>query len=187
MHILNKLFIIFSLLSISICANATASPTIHSTSNTLGSANPDTFISNYTFATGDIIDDIYLFDINSATASSLLSTTATSIELGSSFGIDNFKFALTDDLGHQMSIWGSAGDSIFFSMPPSMATPAPMPTHVSGGTYGIHFTGTVSGLSGGIITGITAIAPVPVPASAWLLGSALLGLAGISRSRKKGI
>ncbi len=187
MHILNKLFIIFSLLSISICANATTSPAIHSTGNTLGSAtNPDSFFSNYTFATGDIIDDVYLFNIDSTTAPSLLSTTATSIELGSFFGIDNFKFALTDDLGHQMSIWGSAGDSIFFSMPPSMATPMPMPMHVSEGTYGIHFTGTVTGSSGGI-SNIVAIAPVPVPASAWLFGSALFGLAGISRSRKKTI
>ncbi len=182
MHILKKFFTLFSLLSISFCANAvTSGSIIHSTSNTLGSANPDSFVSSYIFSAGDIIDDIYLFDINPSTATSLLSTTATSIELGSSFGISNFKFAFTDNSGVQMSNWGQAGESIFFT---SMTTAAPV--QVNTGTYGIHFTGTVTG-SSALITNIVAIAPVtavPVPAAVWLFSSALIGLAGVSRSRR---
>ncbi len=39
----------------------------------------------------------------------------------------------------------------------------------------------VSGLSGGEIDAFADVAPVPVPAAVWLLGSGLLGLVGIRR------
>jgi len=159
-------FTFFVLLSFSTGINAT---TIH---YDLGPMSPDHFLYDYEFGHGTVIDDIYLFDIAPGTTLSILSTTATSAEIGTSFGISDFAFSLTDSTGMLMSDWGSAGDNIDF-----MHT-------VSGGHYGVHFTGIATGTHGGIVSGITSIAPIPVPAATWLFGSALFSLLGISRSRK---
>ena len=165
---LNFFISIFALLSVSITANAV--PTIH---YDLGPTSPDYFAYDYTFASGDVIDDIFLFTIAPSTPESILSTTATSTEIGSFFGVSGFEFALTDYMGTVMSDWGMAGDNIDLY---SSVT--------SGGTYGVYFKGTVTGSEGAVVSGIAAIAPVPVPAAAWLFGSAFLGLFGMSRSRK---
>ena len=52
-------------------------------------------------------------------------------------------------------------------------------------TYDLFANVVVPGLGTGTLTGSVAfVAAVPVPAAAWLFGSALIGLAGIGRNRK---
>lgn len=172
MKYIQKTFTIFALLSISFVVNAAGSLAIHDSGEILGPANPDFFASSLVFGSGEMINDIYLFDIDPATVPTSLATTATSIELEGSFSIADFEFALTDANGVVISDWGVGGESVDFST-------------VSGGTtYGVYYKGLANGAFGGIIAGSTVIAAVPVPAAAWLFASAMLGLVGIGRSRK---
>jgi hypothetical protein len=53
---------------------------------------------------------------------------------------------------------------------------------LAGGSYTLRVMGSVSG-TGAFYTGAIVTSPVPVPAAVWLMGSALLGLVGISRRR----
>lgn len=162
-----------TLLLISLGSNAVTIHDATETGHTLGSSSPDNFFENYTFSAGEIIDDIYLFDIVDNTPASILATTATSIQQLPAFGISNFEFALTDGTGNLLTNeWGSSGDTIEFSTVAGMET------------YGIHYKGTVNGTIAGLFTAVTTIAPIPVPAAAWLFGSAMFGLLGVSRSRK---
>lgn len=53
----------------------------------------------------------------------------------------------------------------------------------AGTVYNLTIVGDATGLAGGDYTG--SITAVPVPAAAWLFGSALIGLAGMSRRRNQ--
>ncbi len=172
MLLLKKFFLAITLLTISASASAV---TEHDTSLLLGSDSPDNLTFSYIFAADTTIDDIYLFKIVTGTPSSSLAASATSLELNNSFNIIDFQFALTSSDGATLSTWATTGDSIELS------------SITGGSTYGIHFKGYTESDSSGFIAGALAIAPVPVPTAAWLFGSALFGLLGISRSRKKTI
>ena len=51
--------------------------------------------------------------------------------------------------------------------------------------YGLVFTGTITGILGGLYTGAFSISAVPLPPSVWLFLSAILGLVGVVRMRRK--
>ena len=51
--------------------------------------------------------------------------------------------------------------------------------------YGLVFTGTLTGEFGGLYAGSYSISAVPLPAAVWLFLSALVGLVGVVRRRRK--
>lgn len=57
------------------------------------------------------------------------------------------------------------------------------PTLLNAGDYILEVRGLVDGQFGGSYSGVLNIAPVPLPAAAWLLASALSGLGGLARRR----
>ena len=172
-----KLLTLFVLLSLSLGANAV---TFHGPIGTLGPASlldPDTLVVSESFVTG-AVDDVFLFEVVTNGFLSIASATATSIELDlpqfgfTIFNIDNFQFALTDLNGNPLTSFANSGESVDLDS-------------ITDGTYGILFQGNATGTSGGSVTGIVAlVSAVPVPPAVWLFGSALLGLIGVSRTRK---
>ncbi len=54
---------------------------------------------------------------------------------------------------------------------------------LSAGEYTLEVSGTVTGSAGGVYAG--TLSAIPLPAAAWLLGSALLGLTLVSRRQQK--
>ena len=93
------------------------------------------------------------------------------------FNIDDFQFALTDQTGIPLTSFVNTGESINLGS-------------ITDGTYGILFRGQATGTSGGSVSGLVALASVsavPVPPAVWLFGSALLGLISFSRARKSTI
>jgi hypothetical protein len=78
-------------------------------------------------------------------------------------GNANFELGISWDGG--VTYWGDTGSSV----------------QSSPDTYLIVFDGSVDG-QGSILA--VDIAPIPLPASVWLLGSGLLGLAGMARRKK---
>lgn len=56
-------------------------------------------------------------------------------------------------------------------------------TALGAGTYVLEVRGQVVGASGGSYSGVLNLAPVPVPAAAWLFGTGVLGLAAIRRRK----
>jgi hypothetical protein len=169
-----KLFALLALLSLSIGANAS---TFVNDLGTLGPASvgtPAVLVINESFAAG-AVDHYYTFDINTAGLPSAAGASVTSIVFDtfgfSIFNIDNFEFALTDSNGTAITGFAGSGESVILDP-------------VANSTYGILFKGTATGLSGGMVNGPVVLSSVPVPAAAWLFGSALIGMVGVSRSRK---
>jgi|GEM_PF-3256066 len=174
-----KILALFSLLSITINVNAT---TIHAGSiGTLGpvadTADPDVLFFNQKLESG-IVDDIFLFNIDtgglpSAAAASITSISMTS--LFSSFGpvkileVTDFQFALTDKNGLALTTFVGTGESL--SLDP-----------VQTGTFGIWLKGDATGLAGGAVSGPIALTSVPIPAAVWLFGSALITLSVLRRT-----
>jgi len=152
----------------------------HSTNDILGPSSADDFFYSHSFSNNSSVDDIFLFTIASNTAPSILTTTASSTDIGKVYGINNFKYAITDDTGTILSDWGFSGQDIFYS------------SILANTTYGIYFKGEVSGKRGGRVAGINAIIEnpsnvlaTPIPAASWLFGGALLSVFGIIRKRRK--
>ncbi len=170
----NKFFALLALVSVSMGANAS---TFVGDLGTLGPASvgtPAVLVINESFATG-AVDHYYTFDIDTAGLTSAAGASATSIVFETFgfeiFNIDNFKFALTDGAGLALTAFVGSGESVILNP-------------VADDTYGILFQGTATGLSGGMVNGPVVLSAVPVPAAVWLFGSAMLGMVGISRSRK---
>jgi hypothetical protein len=170
----NKFFASLALLSLSMGANAS---TFVGDLGTLGPASvgtPDVLVINESFATGTV-DHYYTFDINTAGLTSAAGASVTSIIFETFgfevFNIDDFKFALTDSAGSALTAFAGSGESVILSP-------------VADAAYGILFQGEATGSSGGIVSGPVVISAVPVPAAVWLFGSAMLGMVGVSRSRK---
>ena len=174
---IERLVMLFVLLIISMGASAV---TVHGPIGTLGPATllaPVTLVVSEAFDPG-VVDDVFLFDVVTNGFLSIASATATSIELDlpglniNIFNIDNFQFALTDDTGTPLTSFANSGESIDL-------------VGIVDGIYGILFQGIATGTAGGSVTGIVAlVSAVPVPPAVWLFGSALLGLIGVSRTRK---
>jgi len=128
--------------------------------------------------------DDYIFTISGAIANSI----STTIDLGSLLQITNFQERLFNYTGNPSPTLGSpVGGSIDAWTSPigSFGTVAVLSnTVLAPGTYVLQMRGDVTGTSGGSYAGPLHIAPVPLPAAAWLFGSGLLGLGAIARRRK---
>ena len=119
---------------------------------------------------------VITFAVTSPSSISALSAT---INLGL-IGIRNFNVQVVEQVG-----------SVFNVFPGTSSGPGSVVTLsyaglVAGKTYGLLFTGSVVGPLGGLYTGAYSIAAVPLPAGVWLFLSALIGLVGVIRSRRKG-
>jgi hypothetical protein len=77
---------------------------------------------------------------------------------------------------------GNTGDTVWSLVSVwSSANPIPYPHH---GVFQIDGPIQSGSMNFNLMTSAPAAAPVPVPAAAWLLGSGLLGLAGVAKRRK---
>jgi hypothetical protein len=131
--------------------------------------------------------DDYVFTIPTGSLNSISAT----INLGNIFRIDNLQARLySKSTNPTLPVLGTpvggaieAWTTVFSGIPGSIATLSDI--QLSAGTYVLELRGAVSGTFGGGYAGTLSVAPstVPVPASAWLMGSALLGLVGVSRKR----
>lgn len=127
--------------------------------------------------------DDFVFTVSGAT----VSTVTTTLNLDNYFHIDNL----------MVRIYSAAGNPIL----PALGTPSGTEidansfagpifgntiafgsnTPLSAGTYVLEVRGAVSGDFGGNYIGALKVAPVPIPGSTWLMGSAVLGLIGARR------
>jgi len=128
--------------------------------------------------------DDYIFTIPGATANAI----STTIDLSTLLQISNLQQRLYDYATNPGITTGPAiGGSIDAWTSPigTFGTVAILPTTVlNPGTYVLQTRGTVTGTFGGSYAGTLNLTAVPVPAAAWLLGSGLIGLAGVARKRK---
>ena len=164
------ILIFFALLSLSMGANATID---HGNVGTLGPAgsSPTLFI-NSRFENG-LVDDIYFFTVDTGGISSIAVASSTSLTLPNVFEIENFSVSLTDALGVNLTALIGSGDT------------TEAISVLDGAVYGLLLQGNAIGNAGGAATSVLAISAIPIPATFWLLGSALVGMIGISRSRQE--
>lgn len=132
--------------------------------------------------------DDYVFTITGSNVNSVTST----INLGNILAIDNLQARLYNassnpslpvlgtPVGGVIDAWSSS-----VSAGSNTITIALLDTNLlSAGTYVLEIRGSVSGSAGGSYSGVLNVEQVPVPASAWLMGSAILGLVGVTRRRR---
>jgi hypothetical protein len=162
-------------------------PGAHTFGNSLGSLSTPV----YTTGSGQSFEfyDDYVFTITGATANVLTS----SIDLGNSLGLNNFQVRLYELAGNTpLPAFGApAGGTMIqaWSTPinfgPGMTgLLSVIPQHtLAAGTYVLEVRGNVSGLYGGGYSGVMNLAPVPLPAAAWLLLSGLSALGFTARRR----
>lgn len=131
--------------------------------------------------------DDFVFTITGATVNSVSST----VNLGNILAINNLQARLYNASGNpSLPVLGTpvggaidAWSSSYSSGSSNITVAVLNDTPLSAGTYVLELRGSVSGSAGGSYSGVLNVAPVPVPAAAWLMGSALLGLVGARRRR----
>jgi hypothetical protein len=110
---------------------------------------------------------------------SSIAMAATTIDLLDLIGIDNFGVKIirsTSGLFDTFDVLATGSGSLV-TLNSSALT--------NGSTYGFLFNGAVSGTNGGVYAGTYSVAAVPLPPAIWLFLSALIGLVGVVRSRRK--
>lgn len=128
--------------------------------------------------------DDFVFTVDGA----LTNSVTTTIGFGTVLGINDLHVRLFKLDGNTFPVLGDpVGTTLAESVVSSSGnvTIALLEGAVLGaGTYVLEIRGNVVGSAGGTYSGGLNLAPVPVPASMWMFGSAVLGLAGIARRRK---
>jgi hypothetical protein len=161
-------------------------------SHTFGNTQTSLVTPVYTTSGGSSFEfyDDYVFSIGGATANVLTS----SINLGNFLGLDNFQVRLYELAGNTplpafatpaggtlIQVWSTP---INYS-PGMTGLLSVIPEHtLNSGTYVLEIRGNVSGISGGSYAGVMNLAPVPLPAAAWLLLSSLGGLGALTRRKR---
>lgn len=128
--------------------------------------------------------DDFIFTVSAASSNAV----STTIDLGSALQIHNMEMRLYNYSGNPTPTLGTPSgvviDAVVTPIGSSGLLTVLPTTILAPGTYVLQTRGTVTGTFGGSYAGTLNLAPVPVPAAAWLLGSGLLGLAGVARSRE---
>ena len=167
--------------------NVTPVPGSYDYSHTIGATDAPFILPGSVYGSnvlGSEFYDDYVFTITGAVANSVTSA----IDLGSLLGIDNLSARLYSYTslpqigpvgGLLIEAWGtpySCGSGC------SGETVVLAPVTLAPGTYVLEIRGIVSGTVSGSYGGALNLAPIPVPAAVWLLGSAL-GVLGWIRRR----
>lgn len=130
--------------------------------------------------------DDYVFTLAGGSLSSISST----INIGNVFKIDNLQVRLYKAasnptlpvLGTPVGGETDAQSATYIGLLGNSNTADILNNvQLGAGTYVLEFRGSVSGPFGGGYAGLVNVQPVPIPGAAWLLGSAVLGLAGAAR------
>jgi len=169
---------------------ALPTPGSHTFGNSHGSLSAAVYISG-SGQSYEFYDD-YVFTVTGSTANVLTS----SINLGSFTGLENFQVRLYELAGNTpLPAFGSPAGGTLLQ---AWSTPINYTPGMTGllavigeevldaGSYVLEVRGNVSGQFGGSYSGVMNLAPVPLPAAAWLLLSGLGGLGflrGYSRNR----
>jgi hypothetical protein len=136
--------------------------------------------------------DDFVFTVAGATTNSVTST----IDFYGLLEITNLQVRLFNASGNVFPVLTSPAScpgvgctlinswSSPISYGPTTGTVAVLPGSVLGaGTYVLEVRGNVVGAAGGSYSGVLNLAPVPVPAAAWLFGSGIVGLLATRRRK----
>jgi hypothetical protein len=136
--------------------------------------------------------DDFVFTIAGATTNSVTST----IDFSGLLEITNLQVRLFNASGNVFPVLASPAGcpgmgctlinawSSPISYGPTTGTVAVLPGSLLGaGTYVLEVRGKVVGAAGGSYSGVLNLAPVPVPAAAWLFGSGVVGLLATRRRK----
>lgn len=131
--------------------------------------------------------DDYVFTI----ADSVVSSVSSTLNFGNVYAIDSLQARLYNKSGNStLPVFGTpvggeidGASATYPGMFSANTVSVLNNVHLAAGTYVLEIHGTVTGLLGGGYAGVLNATPlpVPVPAAAWLMGSALLGLFGTRR------
>lgn len=125
--------------------------------------------------------DDFIFTIPGAQSNAV----STTIDLGSALQVTNLQMRLFNYSGNPTPTLGIPSGVVIDAVVSPISTYGlltVLPTTIlAPGTYVLQTRGTATGTYGGSYAGTLNLAPVPIPATAWLLGSGLLGLIGVAR------
>lgn len=152
--------------------------------------NPDTYIygnsygslTNAVFGSYEFYDD-FIFTISGATTNSV----STTINLDGIFALGNMEARIYDwNLNQSVPVFDQPLGSVITSTSSGVGNVTILSIEnavLAAGTYVLELRGTVAGSAGGSYAGVLNVAPVPLPSTLWLMGSAIVGLGTVGRKR----
>lgn len=135
----------------------------------------------FAFSTPSLAPDGRVLQFQVASNSSVAAAAA-QIPLRSIFGITGFGLKLIEDTDGSFGTFNQLDADLVGTGGTFSVSFANL---VAGKLYGLLFLGSVTGSAGGFIAGNYAVSAVPLPPAVWLFLSALIGLVGIVRTRRK--